>query len=730
MHGVISNFDMHVNVEMALSLHPDTEHIVIIGGADQPGRVFSDLAWEAISDHGRSHQVIDLIGLPMTEIFSRIGALPDKTIIFYLPTLIDGAGNYFIPRRILPELSQAANAPIYGFWDTHVGFGLVGGYVSDTVMLGRTLGNIALDVLSGKPLDEVTIHPRVSSFQYDWQQMQRWKIKASQLPAGSIIKNRELTLWEHYTWQIVAIASVFALLALMVLGLSSQQIRLRQTKRALESAKDLLEGRVAERTESLNRANQELTASRDRFRSFAEDLGSHAAVYSHGTDGVLDYVGKGVEDILGVSVEHCVGKPYEQIVDWDKTALRHTDAVLKQMLMTGERHPPWEMPFHRADGSWGCLLLSSHLARGPGVDHVHFEGIALDITELKQIERELEQHRERLEELVHARTRELAAARDAAESANRAKSVLLANMSHELRTPLNHILGFSGLLKRNPLLGEARPQIEIIENAGSQLLRLINNILDTAKLEAGQLQLEEVDFGLQELIDGLIRGVAEPADAGSRVELEMDSGIPDWLHGDARKITQVLNELLSNALKFSLDKPVRIRVSQTTGGDRIVRLRVELQDQGVGIPEELRTQLFQFFQQGDSSSTRRHGGTGLGLALSQRLIHLMAGEIGFRSEPDGGTCFWLEIPLRLGEPPSGEHEAGSSFDRQIEAAEELLKLLKQDGWEAQERWTELGPGLTFLTQGERERLDALVSNFDFDRAAELLQRTMQQQIGA
>lgn len=386
MLGVIAEFDLHLNVATALELHPDTRHIAVVAGDDAIGQAFGPLLFQAVADHGRTDQMIDLSGLPMGEIMNRVSGLPDGTIIFYLPTLRDGLGQYFVPRLILPEISRISNAPIYGFWDTLVGFGLVGGYVSDTRRIGEGLGNTILDVLAGKAFEEISIQPRFSSFQYDWEQLQRWNIDPARLPSESLILNREPTLWEQFAWQIGITGMLVAILALMVLGLVVQRARIEHARNALENARDHLEITVAERTASLNRANAELTASRDRFQRLVEDLGSHAAVYSHDTEGVLEYAGKGVEGILGRTVEECVGTPYPQLVQWDPVGLQRAKAALGQMLETGERVPPWEMPFHRPDGRWGCVMISSHHVRDRDDGSGHFEGIALDITELKQAE--------------------------------------------------------------------------------------------------------------------------------------------------------------------------------------------------------------------------------------------------------------------------------------------------------------------------------------------------------
>ena len=294
---------------------------------------------------------------------------------------------------------------------------------------------------------------------------------------------------------------------------------------------------------------------------------------------------------------------------------------------------------------------------------IRYLGIVMDITEHKRAEQELEGHRHHLEELVSERTRQLEQAKTEAEAASVAKSVFLANMSHEIRTPMNAILGFAHLLGRDDNLNdEQRQRLEKIAHAGEHLLSLINDILDLSKIEAGKLVLEETDFTLASVLDGVRSMVSDAARAkGLSVEIDFDD-VPTRLRGDPTRLRQALLNYAGNAVKFTERGGIQLgaKLLESQGDDLLVRF--EVRDSGMGIPAEKVADLFHAFQQLDASTTRKFGGTGLGLAINHRLAGLMGGKTGVETHPGQGSLFWFTARLRRGEAEMPHPEALTVVD--------------------------------------------------------------------
>jgi signal transduction histidine kinase/CheY-like chemotaxis protein len=239
----------------------------------------------------------------------------------------------------------------------------------------------------------------------------------------------------------------------------------------------------------------------------------------------------------------------------------------------------------------------------------------------------------------------LTTARDAALQASRLKSEFLATMSHEIRTPMNAVLGLTEVMLDTKLDDEQRDMLETVRRSGDSLLEILNDILDFSKIESGMIELDPQPFAVRTCIEEAMELLAQRA-AERRVELYCDQprDVPNWVIGDASRVRQILVNLISNAVKFTRDGEVVIQVRQATGPDREPCLRIVVRDTGIGIPEERRDRLFKPFSQVDASTTRRFGGTGLGLVISKRLVGLMGGTIEVESEPDRGSEFSVTLP--------------------------------------------------------------------------------------
>ena len=338
------------------------------------------------------------------------------------------------------------------------------------------------------------------------------------------------------------------------------------------------------------------------------------------------------------------GQPGETV--WpDAEAYADVSRTIGPLLATGQ---PVEIERHvrRRDGS---TLLARILAQAVDPNDPARSGtiwISEDVTERRQIEQAL------------------AAARDAAEAASRAKSAFLANTSHEIRTPLNALLGLTRMARAADLAPERRSQyLDQIHASAKQLADIISDILDLSKIEAGKIVIESRPFDLRVMLESVQRNAAPIAEAkGLALSLVIDHALPASLIGDELRLQQIVANYVANAIKFTEHGQVRVMAVRTQGGT----VRIAVHDSGPGIDAATQARLFRPFTQADESTTRRYGGTGLGLSICRELATLMGGEVGLSSAPGLGSTFWVDLPL-------AETDAVPEWAHTSDADPELLR---------------------------------------------------------
>ncbi|NEV60798.1 PAS domain S-box protein [Thiorhodococcus minor] len=392
------------------------------------------------------------------------------------------------------------------------------------------------------------------------------------------------------------------------------------------------------------------------------------------------------EAFFGATESEIVGKTDDDFVDRDQADLFRAND-LAAIAAGGPHVDEREITFKR-DGHKELVEIIKTPVYDAAGTVIGVLGIGRDMTRARQAETELERYRHHLEEVVAERTAALRKARAEAERLAQAKGEFLANTSHEIRTPMNAVLGLAYLLERQPLPAQAQDLARKITRSSRSLLGIINDVLDFSKIESGRLDIERVPFRLGEVLDNLAT-IMRTSAAGKSLDLAIrpPEGLEAVLLGDPLRLSQILINLTSNAIKFTPAGMVEVRVDQTRQTSSQVQLRFTVRDTGVGIDPRTQARLFEPFTQADASTTRRYGGSGLGLVISRRLAELMGGRLGLESSPGKGSTFWVELTFDLAKPMTAELLQAPKMsvliaDDNLVAREAAVATVEALGWSA------------------------------------------------
>ncbi|MBX9646619.1 MAG: PAS domain S-box protein [Xanthobacteraceae bacterium] len=349
------------------------------------------------------------------------------------------------------------------------------------------------------------------------------------------------------------------------------------------------------------------------------------AIMTTDPSGIITDVNKQMEALTGCTRDELIGAPFKGYF----TDPERAEAAIKRVL-SEKSVTDYELTARARDGKQTVVSYNATTFYDRNRTLQGVFAAARDVTERKRVEAELQQ------------------AKAAAESASRTKSDFLASMSHEIRTPMNAIMGIADLLAKTTLSPEQDKYVQIFRRAGDNLLNLINDILDLSKVEASQLELERTGFSLNDLLEKVTEMVAlRASEKGLAMVYEIAPGVPNDLVGDPTRLRQVLLNLLGNAIKFTQSGAVTLQVTPDADPSVPTALRFTISDTGIGIAREKLGQVFERFTQADSSTTRRFGGSGLGLTISRRLVELMGGRIWVESEVGKGSVFGFAVPFEI-----------------------------------------------------------------------------------
>ena len=388
---------------------------------------------------------------------------------------------------------------------------------------------------------------------------------------------------------------------------------LRKSQQEIKHHNEYLEDSVAKRT-------AELKKSEEKYRTILENI--EDGYYEIDLDGNFTFFNDSLCQIIGYFENKLKQTNIRDITDSDTTE----DLIrsLKEVQKTGEATQSTDWAIVSNDGTKKHIEASISLIRNSEGRPSGFRGILRDVTEKKELQDELIEKREM------------------AEAANMAKSEFLANMSHEIRTPLNGIIGMTELVDETAFDDNHQDIFNTIMSEAEALLGVISGVLDFSKIEAGKVELEHIPFDLQYMVEDVTHNIAHRAKkSGIECACFLSPDLPSKLLGDPGRVRQVLNNLVGNALKFTKQGEILIKVEKVEDTEKKVKILFIVKDTGIGIPEDKLERVFDSFTQADGSHTRQYGGTGLGLSISRQLIELMGGEIDVESQIGKGTTFWF-----------------------------------------------------------------------------------------
>lgn len=593
--GVVSQFDPVKTVELALQLQPRATRVVVVTGASTFDRQWEAVARDKLAPFQDRLVVTYLARRPLAETLSQVGQLPPDTIVLFLTFLEDGAGEKFISREVAERVAAAASTPVYSVYDTYLGRGIVGGYVSTFGAMGAEAARIGLRILAGEAPESIPPSAAAAtSFTVDWRQLRRWGLSEAGLPPDTVVRFKETSFWDRYRRQALVAIAVVLVQSVLIVGLWLQVRRRR-------------------------RAETSLRNSEERYRDVVETQAELICRYL--PDGTLTFVNDAYCRYFGRTRESLVGRTFLELLPEDSHAgaLEYVASLSKT-----SRAETYEHQVMRPDGSIGWQQWTDRAVRDAYGRIVEFQGVGRDITELKRAEAEAKERREQVTHLTRVGI----------------LGELSSALAHELNQPLTAILSNAQaaqrILVREPVdLAEVREILSDIVAADTRAGEVIRRL--RALLQRGEARRQPLDIN-EVVAETLELARSEVIARHIAVATSMTPGLPR-ISGDRVQLQQVLLNLIVNAceaMNGTLPSERSLSLSTAMDGDGSAMIAVA--DRGHGLSPEVAARLFEPFY------TTKAVGLGLGLSISRSIIAAHGGRLWAANNPEGGSTFYAVLP--------------------------------------------------------------------------------------
>ena len=596
---VTGRFDLEGTLNLALGLHPEVRDVFVVSGASQVDRELESLARKAFGGFEDRLGFHYLSGLPTDELLHKASQLPSQSIVFFLSFYLDAHGRTFLSPQAVSMLSGEAGVPIYGMSEHFIGTGMVGGRVYSFTELGEKTAQSALRLLSGDRHEQIEpLEVKADRVVVDWRQLKRWSISEGSLPPGSIIRNKDFSVWETYRPQILGIASALALQAILISALLSSLIKRRKANQALSRSEEKLQLAASEWKTTFDSIRDPIMVLDRKFRIVRVN-GAAVSFFDTPSDTLM---GETCEDL-----NHGCLKPFDR-------------RLLERTLET-KRHEEDEV-FDEARDAW-FLVSVSPVFNGKG-EVSGFLHSARDVTERKRAEAE-----------AHRRMTELAHVTRAATMGE-----LAASLAHEINQPLTAILSNAQAAQR--FLSGAEPELDEVRSILADIVSDDKRVSEVIGRMRALLKKQTSFYEEFDLNEAAVECVAlvnsAPTLEGLVITTETDTD-PLLVRADRIQLQQVLFNLMVNAAGAMRNAPRNLRkilLKTAKVDDRTVRVSVT--DSGTGVDEHNVDRLFEPFY-----STKPEG-MGMGLSISQTIIKAHGGKMGALNNPEGGATFYFTLP--------------------------------------------------------------------------------------